>query len=86
MQGLGGATIGPPSLWPVTDATVAFVVADFDADGHADTSVEGYATDEFAVRLGDGAGGFGTLTTCPIAGWPQDMIAADLDLDGRSTC
>lgn len=68
------------SLLPLNAAPVALEVADLNGDGRDDVAVAG----EFGltVFLGDGLGGFPSMTFTPVALRVTDLEVGDLDADG----
>ncbi|HLL73930.1 MAG TPA: FG-GAP-like repeat-containing protein [Pyrinomonadaceae bacterium] len=59
------------------------VAADFNGDGKPDLAVGHFNGGGIAVRLGDGAGGFGTATNFP-GGGGRAVVAADFNSDGKA--
>src|SRR5262245_57551207 len=57
------------------------VLADFNGDGRTDLA--GIGAQAAAVLLASGAGTFGARVEYPVAGWAQDLAAADVTGDGR---
>ncbi|MFI5371085.1 MAG: FG-GAP-like repeat-containing protein [Candidatus Eisenbacteria bacterium] len=59
---------------------VTFV--DLNGDGKLDM-ISGLANGSVSVRLGDGAGSYGSTTTYPVPAWVQGMAVGDVNGDGR---
>lgn len=58
-------------------------IGDVNRDGRLDLAVANELTDSVSIRLGDGAGGFGTPSSVPVGDTPESLALADLDRDGR---
>jgi len=78
-RGQGELCFADPVVLIANRPTAAVVVADFDADGHADVAA-GHA-DGISILLGDGAGQFGAPTpageTALVAGLAAGSLAGD---------
>ncbi len=60
----------------------SIVAADANGDGIMDIFVGGYGSQNVALMLGDGAGGFTVSATVAAGGRPWMMATGDVDLDG----
>lgn len=83
----GDGTFGDFAKISVTDTLragpKAVAVGDFDGDGTLDFAVANKELlDNVTVRLGNGDGTFGTLSSFDAGTDPWDIVAADLDGDG----
>jgi hypothetical protein len=79
--GLGGGAFGAASLGS-SFADVALAAADFDLDGALDL-LHGTATNVAAVLHGAGDGTVGEPQAFVLGGFQADLVAADLEGDGR---
>ena len=57
------------------------VVGDFDGDGNLDVATANGGATTVTIRLGDGAGGFGSAEAVVVGNGPRAIAAADLDGD-----
>ncbi|MFL6284075.1 MAG: FG-GAP repeat domain-containing protein, partial [Pyrinomonadaceae bacterium] len=65
------------------DTPSASVVGDFNGDGKQDIATANSGTNNVTVRLGDGAGGFGSATTLAVGSQPRALALGDFDGDGK---
>lgn len=84
----GDGTFGAFSDLTVTDSLIAgpkaVAVGDFNGDGNLDYATANKALlDNVTVRLGNGDGTFGTLSSFDAGTDPWDIVAADLNGDGK---
>ena len=56
--------------------------ADYNGDGHVDLATANIFGDSMSVLLGDGAGGFSTITTYPAGNGPRGLSILDAEGDG----
>jgi Bacterial Ig-like domain (group 3)/FG-GAP-like repeat/FG-GAP repeat len=56
--------------------------ADLNGDGKLDM-ISGLANGSVSVRLGDGAGSYGAVTTYPVPAWVRGIALGDVNGDGR---
>lgn len=80
-----------PAVWPGMGAAQNFTVGDgpyqtalgdLDGDGDLDLVCSNSDTGDLSIRLGDGSGSFGAITSVPIGVSPRGTSLADLDGDG----
>ncbi len=78
----GGGKFLPPVSFPSAGGnTVSIATADFNGDGHADLMVAN--SNDVAVFVGDGNGGFKLSKTYLTSAGPLAAIAADFNGDGK---
>jgi len=76
----GPAGLAAPTTSPTPAGPFAVRYADLNADGRKDRVVT--CTNQWAVQLDDGAGGYGTFETHAQTPTPGDIVLADFDGDG----
>src|SRR5262245_22767445 len=64
---LADGTFGPAALFAVAEFPGPTAIGDFDADGDLDVAVASNLLPLLTVLLGDGTGGFGSITVDPLA-------------------
>lgn len=80
LPGNGDGTFGQMTHTPTTGSAVDIAVGDFNADGFPDVAAVDVVS-SVTVHLGDGAGGFETLTPFETRERPHRLYAARLDQD-----
>ncbi|MEZ4648321.1 MAG: FG-GAP-like repeat-containing protein [Candidatus Eisenbacteria bacterium] len=83
MRGLGGGSLGPAVVYPLTNFTLGtsvFTVGDVTGDGWDDVFVSYGGQSGIALARNDGAGGFLPATRYPAAS-PNDIRLGDVDGD-----
>lgn len=82
LLGDGTGKLGTPTptgvVPPPPFSTQSIAAGDFNSDGKPDLAI---AQESLKVVLGDGAGGFGPVSSFTIDGAPSDILIADLNLD-----
>ncbi|MFI5387917.1 MAG: FG-GAP repeat domain-containing protein, partial [Fimbriimonadales bacterium] len=85
-DGTGGFAAASPASFVsfgTLDSIYGSVLADFDGDGHLDAAA--YGQRFLDVAFGDGAGGFGSVTTTAISnGDSFPLVAGDFNADGKA--
>ncbi len=82
----GGATFGPPMRWPVIGNPWSLVMGDFNNDGLPDlasASYSGAIGNEVFVLNNQGGGQFVPGATIAAGSFPEAIVAADFDGDGK---
>jgi hypothetical protein len=73
--------------YPTPSLGRALAAADLNGDGKLDLAATGAGgpsgPGEVAVRLGDGAGGFGGVTSYTVGDFPYSIVAGDVNGDGK---
>jgi hypothetical protein len=67
----------------VGQGPVSNVLADFNSDGKLDLAVANSITNQIAVLMGDGVGGFGAPTTYTNGTKPLMLVTSDFNNDGK---
>ena len=62
----------------------SFAATDLNGDRKTDLAVANYDSDSVAIRLGDGAGGFGAPSSVLVGAGPLGLAAGDLNRDGET--
>lgn len=84
LLGNGDGSFGAPTSRRFLGAAQdGAVVADFDADGHADIAAAMIHDGTVAIAFGDGRDGFGREVSIHVGASPRDLVAADFNRDGR---
>lgn len=66
------------------DGPHSIAATDLNGDRTIDLAVANYDSDSVAIRLGDGAGGFGSPSSIPVGDGPLGLAAGDLNGDGET--
>jgi len=95
LYGLGGGRFAPeqpmrlsgPSSVQIldvraTDSSEGLQLVDFNADGHLDMAVTQIVSSRLVIFQGDGRGHFSPAGSYDVAGFPEDLMAGDLNGDG----
>src|SRR5262245_60461989 len=69
--------------FPVGNLPQAVVTADFNNDGRLDLATANYYDGDMSVLLGDGGGGFGTVTNFVAGTNPVSLTVGDFNNDGH---
>lgn len=79
------STLGCSSSIAIAGGPTALARGDFDGDGNSDLAVACGTTNQIAVLLGNGTGGFvpAAPPTIALAGQPADVKTADITNDGN---
>jgi hypothetical protein len=81
--GLGGGSFGPGATFAMDINPQNLVLADFNGNGNLDVATSNSGGFDVTRRLGDGAGGFGTLAFTTLSpDQPFGLAAGDFDGDG----
>jgi hypothetical protein len=59
------------------------VSADFNGDGKIDVATANYGSNNVAILLGNGTGGFGIASYYPVSKWPLGLCKGDFNGDGK---
>ncbi|HET8881944.1 MAG TPA: VCBS repeat-containing protein [Solimonas sp.] len=84
LHGLGAGVFEPEqrfSVGPPVGGLEGMRLADFDGDGHLDLAVSQITTRNVRVFKGDGRGDFAFVARYPVATFPEQFLAVDLDGD-----
>lgn len=81
LRSLGTGALQDPLVSTGAQGSLRAEAADFTGDGVLDVATTNAARDEVLVYAGSGAG-FTLLSATPLAQWPEDIAAGDLDGDG----
>ncbi|MET0621741.1 MAG: Calx-beta domain-containing protein [Pyrinomonadaceae bacterium] len=94
LSGDGTGGFGPVNFFAVRGRPTAVVVGDFNLDGKSDIAASTFAVTPSGVRpvedgsvsvlLADGAGGFAPAIHHSAVFFPEDIVAADFDADGKT--
>ena len=84
-DGSGGFTQTAGSPVNVGGVPISIAVMDYNLDGKSDLAVANSSSDNIAILLGDGNGGFTQPAGSPISigDTPAYIVAADFNLDGK---
>jgi hypothetical protein len=87
IPGEGGGSFGTPTLYPTNEGggftgPVTPVVADLTGDGIPDLIYPDYVARDVGVRLGNGDGTFGPLSTFPVGAGAHSVAVLDASGDG----
>ncbi len=84
-NGTGGFTAASGSPFPVGVSPTSVAVGDFNGDGKLDLAVADNSSNDVAVLLGNGTGGFTAAagSPFPVGLAPASVAVGDLDGDGR---
>ena len=82
--GIGNGSFGSSANYTVgTNLCYELINADFNNDFKTDVAIARASTNDFAVMLGNGAGGFGGITSFPVGSNPYSITSADFNNDGK---
>jgi hypothetical protein len=94
LSGDGAGGFGPVNFFAVRGRPAAVVVGDFNLDGKSDIAASTFALTpgggqavedgSVSVLLADGAGGFAPAVHHRAAVFPEEIVAADFDADGKT--
>ena len=95
LYGLGGGRFAPEQRMLVggpeaiavlgvhaADGSEGLQLLDFNGDGHLDMAVTQMISSRLVIFQGDGRGHFAPVGSYAVAGFPEDLMAGDLDGDG----
>lgn len=87
LLGDGAGAFAPAPGSPIRFASPVWqvVVADLNADSHADLALGGVSGDDIVIAYGDGSGRFSDAAASTIRSgtWPNYLAVADLNADGK---
>jgi hypothetical protein len=83
LRGNGDGTFQTPISIALPGIANGVAVADFNGDGFPDLAVAGQGSAVY-ILLNDGAGNLALAGTYPISGIGTELVAADINLDGKT--